>query len=104
MLLHKSLPEALESLERAMSAAQGKSNAMEGNHASTALCILTVSNAAFSGNETHLSQTDCTYDRPSVRTRRMLSQKEIIELESKLQRAQNILKARSRCRQRELGI
>jgi hypothetical protein len=40
-----------------------------------------------------LSQTDCTYDRPSVRTRRMLSQKEIIELESKLQRAQNILKA-----------
>ena len=40
-----------------------------------------------------LSQTECTYDRPNVRTRRMLSQKEIIELESKLQRAQNILKA-----------
>jgi hypothetical protein len=48
MLLHKSLPEALESLERAMSAVQGKSNAMEDSHVSTALCILTVRNNAFS--------------------------------------------------------
>jgi hypothetical protein len=48
MLLHKSLPEALESLERAMNAEQGKSNAMEGSHASIALCILTVKNNALS--------------------------------------------------------
>jgi hypothetical protein len=40
----------------------------------------------------YLSQTDCTYDRPSKRSNR-LSQKEIEELESKLQRAQNLLKA-----------
>jgi hypothetical protein len=48
MLLHRSLPEALEWLERAMNAVQGKSNAMEGSHVSTALCILTVSNNAIS--------------------------------------------------------
>jgi hypothetical protein len=48
MLLHKSLPEALESSERAMNAVQGRSNAMEGSHASIALCILTVSNNAIS--------------------------------------------------------
>jgi hypothetical protein len=48
MPLHKSLPEALESLERAMNAVQGKSNAMEGSHAFIALCILTVSNNTFS--------------------------------------------------------
>jgi len=40
----------------------------------------------------YLSQTDCTYDRPSKRSKR-LSQNEIEELESKLQRAQKLLKA-----------
>jgi hypothetical protein len=48
MLLHKSPPEALESSERATNAVQGKSNVMEGSHASTALCILMVSSSAFS--------------------------------------------------------
>ena len=42
--------------------------------------------------EQNLSESaDCSYDRPSKRSKR-LSQKEVEELESKLQRAQNILK------------
>jgi hypothetical protein len=64
---------------------------MENIHASIAPSFIMVSHT-FQPTDPYLSRTDCTYDRLSKRLKRH-SQKEIEELESKLQRAQNILKS-----------